>query len=73
MAAAGGRIRYAGTADGWQAETQRLANAGEMVMLDLAGQYLLPGLIDLHVHLAMGSVTPWRRPARRAPSAGTAG
>jgi imidazolonepropionase-like amidohydrolase len=49
-----GRILYAGAADGWQAEMRRLADAGETVMLDLAGQYLLPGLIDLHVHLAMG-------------------
>src|SRR5690242_10334191 len=49
-----GRILYAGAADGWQAETRRLADSGETVMLDLAGQYLLPGLIDLHVHLAMG-------------------
>ncbi|HKW21523.1 MAG TPA: amidohydrolase family protein [Ktedonobacterales bacterium] len=49
-----GRILYAGAADGWQAETQQLADSGETVMLDLAGQYLLPGLIDLHVHLAMG-------------------
>ncbi len=49
-----GRILYAGAADGWQAETQQLADSGETVVLDLAGQYLLPGLIDLHVHLAMG-------------------
>ena len=49
-----GRILYAGAADGWQAETRRLADSGETVVLDLAGQYLLPGLIDLHVHLAMG-------------------
>src|SRR5690242_17794585 len=49
-----GRFLYAGTADGWQAETAQLADSGETVMLDLAGQYLLPGLIDLHVHLAMG-------------------
>ena len=49
-----GRILYAGAADGWQAETQRLADSGETVVLDLAGQYVLPGLIDLHVHLAMG-------------------
>jgi imidazolonepropionase-like amidohydrolase len=49
-----GRILYAGAADGWQAEMRHLADAGETVMLDLAGQYLLPGLIDLHVHLAMG-------------------
>jgi len=48
------RILYAGASDGWQAETWRLADSGETVMLDLAGQYLLPGLIDLHVHLAMG-------------------
>jgi imidazolonepropionase-like amidohydrolase len=49
-----GRILYAGAADGWQAETQRVADSGETVVLDLAGQYVLPGLIDLHVHLAMG-------------------
>lgn len=49
-----GRILYAGAADGWQAETQRLADSGETIVLDLTGQYLLPGLIDLHVHLAMG-------------------
>ena len=49
-----GRILYAGAADGWQAEAQRLADSGETVVLDLAGQYVLPGLIDLHVHLAMG-------------------
>ncbi|HKT40647.1 MAG TPA: amidohydrolase family protein, partial [Ktedonobacterales bacterium] len=49
-----GRILYAGAADGWQAETLRLADSGETVVLDLAGQYVLPGLIDLHVHLAMG-------------------
>src|SRR6185437_2802444 len=48
-----GRILYAGPAAGWQPESH-VADADETLALDLPGQYALPGLIDLHVHLAMG-------------------
>jgi imidazolonepropionase-like amidohydrolase len=46
-----GRILYAGAAEGWQPETGDLD--AETFVLDLPGHYVLPGLIDLHVHLAM--------------------
>src|SRR5678815_3275704 len=41
-----GKIVYAGSASGWQ-EAER-----ESIALDLGGQYVLPGLIDAHVHLS---------------------
>ncbi len=47
-----GRILYAGSTDGWQQETHA-SDGDEPLILDVSGQYLLPGLIDLHVHLAM--------------------
>ncbi|WIG59215.1 MAG: aryldialkylphosphatase [Ktedonobacterales bacterium] len=48
LAIRAGRIVYAGDAAGWQAQP------GEPVTeLDLTGRYVLPGLIDCHVHLAM--------------------
>ena len=40
-----GRVLYAGPASGWS-EPQ-----GDAVLLDLGGQFVLPGLIDTHVHL----------------------
>lgn len=40
-----GKILYAGTASGWLTET-------EAITLDLRGQFILPGLIDAHVHLS---------------------
>ncbi|HET8905324.1 MAG TPA: amidohydrolase family protein [Ktedonobacterales bacterium] len=46
-----GRILYAGAAEGWQPVTGDLD--AETFVLDLPGHYVLPGLIDLHVHLAM--------------------
>ena len=42
-----GKIMYAGSASGWSDA------AGEDVThLDLRGKFVLPGLIDAHVHLA---------------------
>ena len=41
-----GKILYAGPASGWS-ET-----GDESITLDLHGQYVLPGLIDAHVHLS---------------------
>lgn len=46
-----GRILYAGAVEDWQRETS--APDTETFVLDLPGHYVLPGLIDLHVHLAM--------------------
>ena len=46
-----GKIQYAGPDEG------PLASSGESVKLDLNGQYVLPGLIDAHVHLS-GSGEP---------------
>ena len=40
-----GKIAYAGTASGW-------SGPDEAITLDLPGQFVLPGLIDAHVHLA---------------------
>jgi imidazolonepropionase-like amidohydrolase len=40
-----GKIRYAGPASGW-------SDAGQFITLDLSGKYVLPGLIDAHVHLS---------------------
>ena len=40
-----GKIVYAGAASGWM-------EAEQSVTLDLHGQYVLPGLIDAHVHLS---------------------
>jgi len=41
-----GKVAYAGSASGWK-------EAGvESVKVDLRGQYVLPGLIDAHVHLS---------------------
>ena len=41
-----GRILYAGPASRWT------ESAGESLILDLQGQFVLPGLIDAHVHLS---------------------
>jgi imidazolonepropionase-like amidohydrolase len=41
-----GKILYAGAASGW------IEAAGESLILDLQGQFVLPGLIDAHVHLS---------------------
>jgi imidazolonepropionase-like amidohydrolase len=41
-----GKIRYAGPADGWMRST------ADWMVLDLQGAYVLPGLIDAHVHLS---------------------
>ena len=40
-----GKISYAGSAAGW-------ADRGDAISLDLDGQFILPGLIDCHVHLS---------------------
>ena len=40
-----GKILYAGVASGW-------SDSGDAMTLDLDGQFVLPGLIDAHVHLA---------------------
>jgi len=46
VAISAGKIIYAGSASGWK-------DAGrEAIILDLHGQYVLPGLIDAHVHLS---------------------
>lgn len=50
-----GRIAYIGDDRGWQAPPDQ-----EVTTLDLTGRYLIPGLIDLHVHLAM-----WGQPDSR--------
>ena len=42
-----GKVSYAGSAAGWSDE-----QAGHVFELDLNGQYVLPGLIDCHVHLS---------------------
>src|SRR5262245_14039804 len=41
-----GKILYAGLASGW---TEAV---GESLILDLQGEFVLPGLIDAHVHLS---------------------
>ena len=41
-----GKILYAGPASDWSEPQQ------EVVLLDLGGRFVLPGLIDTHVHLA---------------------
>jgi imidazolonepropionase-like amidohydrolase len=41
-----GKIFYAGASDGWKEAEQ------DVLLLDLQGKYVLPGLIDAHVHLA---------------------
>ncbi len=41
-----GKINYAGPADEWADA------ADEWITLDLQGKYVLPGLIDAHVHLS---------------------
>ena len=41
-----GKIVYAGPASGWS------EGGGESITLNLRGQYVLPGLIDAHVHLS---------------------
>ena len=46
-----GKILYAGPASGWVEPRE------EVIVLDLAGQFVLPGLIDAHVHLT-GSGEP---------------
>lgn len=50
-----GRICYIGDDAGWAAPPDE-----PETVLDLAGRYLIPGLIDLHVHLAM-----WGQPDSR--------
>jgi imidazolonepropionase-like amidohydrolase len=40
-----GKISYAGSAAGW-------SDVGDFIQLDLGGQFVLPGLIDCHVHLS---------------------
>ena len=50
-----GRICYIGEDAGWVAPPDQLET-----VLDLTGRYLIPGLIDLHVHLAM-----WGQPDSR--------
>ncbi len=42
-----GKIAYAGSASNWKNEA-----GGESITLDLNGAYVLPGLIDAHVHLS---------------------
>lgn len=46
VAVSEGKILYAGSALGWNE-----ANS-ESIIVDLGGQYVLPGLIDAHVHLS---------------------
>ena len=46
IAIQGGKIHYAGPATGWW------DGGEEWLKLDLGGQYVLPGLIDAHVHLS---------------------
>jgi len=45
VAIRGGKIVYAGPASGW-------SGSDEAIALELQGQFVLPGLIDAHVHLA---------------------
>jgi len=40
-----GKVLYAGSTSGW-------SDSKEVIALDLRGQFVLPGLIDAHVHLA---------------------
>ena len=48
-----GKIIYAGSASGWNARVELSRNdAGQAITVDLHGQYVLPGLIDAHVHLS---------------------
>ncbi len=47
-----GKIVYAGTAHKWQPSLEE-----DIINLDFGGKYLLPGLIDCHVHLS-GSGEP---------------
>ncbi len=47
VAIRGGKISYAGPASNWESEA-----GGESITLDLSGAYVLPGLIDAHVHLS---------------------
>ena len=46
IAVSEGKIVYAGSTSGW------LEAEGESIVVDLQGQYVLPGLIDAHVHLS---------------------
>ena len=43
-----GRISYIGADAGWATPPDE-----PETVLDLTGRYLIPGMIDLHVHLAM--------------------
>src|SRR5690348_11700794 len=52
-----GRILYAGPAPDWDGQPN---GAGETLALDLPGQYALPGLIDMHVHLALNGAADGR-------------
>lgn len=54
IAVSEGKIRYAGSASGWNARVEPSRNEadGESIIVDLRGQYILPGLIDAHVHLS---------------------
>jgi len=52
-----GKIHYAGPASGWNAHVDdqregRNEADRESIILDLRGKYVLPGLIDAHVHLS---------------------
>ena len=42
-----GKIVYAGKAHKWQPSLEE-----DIINLDFGGKYLLPGLIDCHVHLS---------------------
>jgi len=46
IAISDGKIHYAGTASGWS------ESEFDSIKIDLHGQYVLPGLIDAHVHLS---------------------
>jgi len=54
IAVSGGRVVYAGSASGWKArvEPRRNETDRDSIKIDLRDQYVLPGLIDTHVHLS---------------------
>lgn len=47
LAVRDGKVSYAGSASGWSD-----AGTGDIIELDLRGQFVLAGLIDCHVHLS---------------------
>jgi imidazolonepropionase-like amidohydrolase len=49
-----GKTLYAGSASGWKARVERSRDDAdvESIALDLRGGFVLPGLIDAHVHLS---------------------